>query len=181
VALFGAALLSCAPAGAFECQADSQCSGGRCEADGWCSFPDTRCDSGQRYGEHAGGGLAGECVPVGDTDIGSTSVTTDSTSTPSSTSVDPTASTDPATSSSSSESSGAPPGSCGDGIQGAGEDCDDDNNNDGDGCDNDCTLSGETIWTFIYDGDRTDVARDVAVLGKGYVGVAGDVDDGIPM
>jgi cysteine-rich repeat protein len=181
VALLGAVLLSCAPPGTFECQADSQCSGGRCEADGWCSFPDTRCDSGQRYGEHAGGGLAGECVPIGDTDVGSTGEPMGSTSTPSSTTIDPSASTDPTTSSSSSESSGTPQGICGDGIQDAGEDCDDDNTNDGDGCDNDCTPSGETIWTFTYDGSGTDVARDIVLLGKGYIGVGGDVDDGIPM
>lgn len=180
VALLGLALVSCAPAGTFECQADSQCSGGTCEADGWCSFPDMRCDSGQRYGEHAGGGLANMCVPTGDTDIGSTSEPTSSTSTPSSTTIDPSTSTDPATSSSSSESSGTAPGICGDGIQDAGEDCDDDNRLDGDGCDNDCTPSGETIWTFTYDGPGIDVARDVLALGKGFVGVAGDIDGGIP-
>lgn len=50
----------------FICVSDQQCAGGAapgiCQA-GWCTFEDSECDSGQRYGEHSGGGLAGTCVP----------------------------------------------------------------------------------------------------------------------
>lgn len=35
---------------------------GRCQSSGFCSFPDTGCPSGQRYGEFAGAGLAYDCV-----------------------------------------------------------------------------------------------------------------------
>ena len=35
---------------------------GTCQSDGYCSFPDPACPSGQRYGEHAGGGKASACV-----------------------------------------------------------------------------------------------------------------------
>ena len=50
---------------AFVCSSDDQCGGGFCEADGFCSFEDGECDSGRRYGQFAGGGLAGSCVPDG--------------------------------------------------------------------------------------------------------------------
>ena len=52
---------------------------GTCEPNGFCSFPDTDCPSGSRYGEHAGAGLANTCVePVtADTDPGRRPTTTD--------------------------------------------------------------------------------------------------------
>jgi hypothetical protein len=57
---------ACASPGAFECEADGQCQDGgrlgRCESSGWCSFPDPSCDSGHKYGAHAGDGLASSCV-----------------------------------------------------------------------------------------------------------------------
>lgn len=58
----------CGDAGAFACQGDAQCAaaGGICQPQGWCSFPADACPSGQRFGEHAGGGLAGTCVPEDD-------------------------------------------------------------------------------------------------------------------
>jgi hypothetical protein len=50
----------------FVCLSDAQCShdaqAGVCQPNGFCSFPDEACASGQRYGEHAGRGLAGSCV-----------------------------------------------------------------------------------------------------------------------
>jgi hypothetical protein len=56
----------------FSCQDDAACDGGWCEAQGWCSFADDACDSGRRFGEHAGVGLAGQCVePVGGASSGS--------------------------------------------------------------------------------------------------------------
>lgn len=56
-ALFACA---CSPfgGGEFVCAEDNQCSGGpgagRCEADGRCSFPDSECSTGRRYGGFAG-------------------------------------------------------------------------------------------------------------------------------
>lgn len=65
-AIAGLWLSSCVGGNAFPCEVTSECvDGGRigvCQADGWCSFPDAGCTSGQRYGEHAGDGLAGLCV-----------------------------------------------------------------------------------------------------------------------
>ncbi|MBX7084459.1 MAG: hypothetical protein K1X88_34955 [Nannocystaceae bacterium] len=46
----------------FVCSDDASCSGGVCQANGFCSFPDEDCASMQRYGEHAPSGFAGECV-----------------------------------------------------------------------------------------------------------------------
>ena len=54
----------------FQCTNASDCVldalQGHCEANGHCSFDDSDCDSGRRYGEIAPGSLAGECVPVDD-------------------------------------------------------------------------------------------------------------------
>ncbi|MBX7083244.1 MAG: LamG domain-containing protein [Nannocystaceae bacterium] len=46
----------------FVCEDAAQCEGGQCQADGFCSFPDAACESGQRYGAHAGA-HSGTCVP----------------------------------------------------------------------------------------------------------------------
>lgn len=52
---------------AFECETDEQCDdGGRCELVGHCSYADGECDSGRRFGPHAGD-LAGDCVEMTDT------------------------------------------------------------------------------------------------------------------
>lgn len=60
-------LLGCSTESAYTCSDASMCIvgqvGGVCQATGYCSFPDGTCDSGQRYGEFAGAGLADECVP----------------------------------------------------------------------------------------------------------------------
>ena len=56
---------ACAPDAAFHCASSDQCRDGdlvgACEGTGFCSFPDTHCDSGARY-TAAGGALANECV-----------------------------------------------------------------------------------------------------------------------
>lgn len=56
---------------AFECTDDPSCEDGDlagvCEAEGYCSFPDTVCPSGRRFGELAEGPLAGKCVEGDDT------------------------------------------------------------------------------------------------------------------
>lgn len=59
---------------AFACQSNGACPEGRCEPQGWCSFPDASCSSGHRFGEHAAEGLAGTCVEItaGETEPGST-------------------------------------------------------------------------------------------------------------
>lgn len=56
---------------AFECSDSLQCDpGGVCEAQGHCSYEDVACDSGRRYGPHAGD-LSNQCVPGdGDTTPG---------------------------------------------------------------------------------------------------------------
>jgi hypothetical protein len=50
----------------FACLDDEQCvdgdRSGTCQPNGHCSFDDASCPTGQRYGEHAGKGLAGTCV-----------------------------------------------------------------------------------------------------------------------
>lgn len=56
-------LLGCAPTAAFVCFDDSECGAeGRCEPEGYCSFPDDECASGRRYEPNAGEGLASHCV-----------------------------------------------------------------------------------------------------------------------
>ena len=73
-AVVGALVLSGCPSdGYFVCSTDSECTqamGGRCEANGACSFPDAACDTGRRYGEAGNPQIAGECVPPGG--VGST-------------------------------------------------------------------------------------------------------------
>ena len=73
---------ACSGVVAFECAEDTQCTDGSlqgvCQPTGYCSFPDERCESGQRYGDRAPTGLARRCVPVGEAtdgaaDDGSTS------------------------------------------------------------------------------------------------------------
>lgn len=60
------ALAGCQRVEAFVCAGDGECvdgsRSGTCEESGFCSFPDDGCASGKRFGEWAGGGLAGACV-----------------------------------------------------------------------------------------------------------------------
>ncbi len=69
------ALAGCIPS-TFVCEGDEQCSrteGGRCEANGACSYPTDGCESGRRYSA-LGRSNAGECVPIPDEDpMGSSS------------------------------------------------------------------------------------------------------------
>jgi hypothetical protein len=64
----------CLSTSAFECETADDCRDagvdGRCEPTGFCSFPDDGCPSDHRYGDHAGDGLGGMCVPEGDDTIG---------------------------------------------------------------------------------------------------------------
>lgn len=82
------AALGCRADVPYACDAAQDCvDGGRvgtCEAEGYCSFPDGDCASGQRYAEHAPDDFAGMCTPPDDdpvdlprTDDGSTSGSND--------------------------------------------------------------------------------------------------------
>ncbi len=78
------ACLGCASTDAFLCESDEGCQQGGvhglCQPSGYCSFPDDACASGQRYGEHASGTLAGTCVEPGG-EVGTTELAQASTST----------------------------------------------------------------------------------------------------
>lgn len=96
VALAGSGLLSALAFGCvvspetFACSDDTNCSGGRCESNGYCSFPADECPSGQRFSEHSGP-FSGDCVPNADgTDTTDPTDATDPAST-----TDPTDATDP--------------------------------------------------------------------------------------
>lgn len=79
----------------FACDRDGDCGAqGQCEPTGYCSFVDTACASGRRYGRHAPAALAEVCV-----EVDTTATTTTTTDGPSGTS-----SADPVTT-----STGAPP------------------------------------------------------------------------
>lgn len=55
--------LSCSSGAPFSCQTSDQCGvGGLCQAEGYCSFEDLSCTSGQAYGTLAPPALAGQCV-----------------------------------------------------------------------------------------------------------------------
>jgi hypothetical protein len=58
-------LAACGSSTVFACVSDDQCGAdGRCEASGFCSFPDDACDSGRRYAPLSRDDLAGTCVPL---------------------------------------------------------------------------------------------------------------------
>ncbi|HSK01670.1 MAG TPA: lectin-like protein [Kofleriaceae bacterium] len=64
----------------FRCMSNDQCNpGGTCQAAGYCSFADTGCTSGQRFGDSAGP-FSGECVgeQTGGPDAGTDGPPTDS-------------------------------------------------------------------------------------------------------
>lgn len=60
-------LAACATLGAclrkteFKCTTDTDCSGGFCESTSFCSFADSECADGRRYGDFAGS-LSNTCV-----------------------------------------------------------------------------------------------------------------------
>lgn len=75
----------------FICDQSQQCGdGGICQSNGRCSFPDDTCDSGQRFGDHAGP-ASGECVVVEAATEAATETATATTS-PSGTTTSPTTS-----------------------------------------------------------------------------------------
>ncbi|MCH9685204.1 MAG: hypothetical protein K0V04_27460 [Deltaproteobacteria bacterium] len=66
VAAAGAGLGACLGPSVFRCTTNDNCLSrglqGVCQPTGFCSYPTEDCDSGQRYDEYAGGGLAGACL-----------------------------------------------------------------------------------------------------------------------
>jgi alpha-tubulin suppressor-like RCC1 family protein len=60
--------VGCGNRSPYECTTSDQCVDrgvqGTCEAQGYCSAPDTTCPSGARFEPSAGGGLAGTCVDL---------------------------------------------------------------------------------------------------------------------
>jgi len=79
-------------AGAFACEQSGDCqdgdAAGVCQPEGFCSFPDPDCASGQRFGDHSGR-LSGTCVP-GPQDTTGTSMTTTATASQGEATLDPT-------------------------------------------------------------------------------------------
>lgn len=62
ILLVALASAGCLRSTQFQCSNDTACgASGLCEPSGYCSFPDTDCDSGRRYGDSAGGN-AGQCT-----------------------------------------------------------------------------------------------------------------------
>src|SRR4051812_26706107 len=59
-------VLSCRVGSTYYCDSDPQCllgdARGRCESTGYCSFADSDCSSGRRYGRWAPSSLASACV-----------------------------------------------------------------------------------------------------------------------
>jgi hypothetical protein len=73
--------IACARLDAFVCESSADCSDGSftgvCQPDGYCSFGDASCASGQRYGDHAPGDLAGTCVHTDGTTTGAPAETSE--------------------------------------------------------------------------------------------------------
>lgn len=72
-AVFVGPAAACLPTVVFDCADDHQCEGlaadARCEPVGYCSAPDDACESGRRFHDHAGDGLASTCTPRGGQEI----------------------------------------------------------------------------------------------------------------
>jgi len=121
------------PAKVFTCERSEECTvGGTCQlGTGFCSFTDNNCDSGQRYGDAAGDGLANECVPASVTCGNGT--------------VEQPEECDDANTDVTDDCVDCRFAHCGDGGVRAGiEDCDDGNTADGDACNSIClTCSGD--------------------------------------
>lgn len=168
---------ACLNGGVFQCVDDDGCRDGgalgHCEATGYCSFADARCESGARYSRFASPPLAERCTTPGVADDGSSSgAIADS-----GTQVD----------GDSGDSDGATPdagppavripvvAACGNGYLEAGEICDDGDLVDADGCNADCVPSGTVRWTTLQQGDAggNDYGFALALLPDGNIITAG--------
>lgn len=175
------AQISCSPIGPFACSGDAGCQAdgrdGRCEAVGYCSYPDDTCDSGRRFSGFAAEEFSRGCVlPDGDAATTSDDSTSTSTTNDASTSSSTTLSSSGASTSSDGSSAGETLAQrCGDGVQDPDEQCDDANLEPGDGCSPRCVLSGSVIWERHIEASRgaDDVAHGVAVGVGGELIIAG--------
>lgn len=62
-ALIAGASAGCLRKTEYKCTDSTQCgAGGQCEDIGFCSFADTSCDSGRKYGEFSGSTYSDQCV-----------------------------------------------------------------------------------------------------------------------
>jgi len=172
---------------AFACLESADCSdgamAGTCEPTGWCSFDDPDCESGARYGEHAGGGLAGQCVdPAGTTTDASTSLGSASSTTATTTDATTSSTTEPATTTTTTDDTTDDTGipACGDGDLDPSELCDDGNTTPGDGCSETCVPSGSVIWERQIPGDVGAHGDTLDRFSNGdlAVGFAVELDDG---
>jgi hypothetical protein len=108
----GLALSACVACGdaAFVCAQDADCTAGQagvCQSNGYCSFPDDGCTSGQRYADHSGA-LSSLCVdPEVGTSSASSEVTTGDATVASLTSVPPESSDSVASSDDSADTTSA--------------------------------------------------------------------------
>lgn len=136
VGLVLGALASCVDA-SYRCEDDSECSlasDGRCEAPGYCSYPDDGCESGRRFSRVAGA-LAERCTdPDGGIADGSTS--TGATGDPSG---------------DSGETTTGPSAMCGDAVVEAPEQCDDPDDTLAIGCTETCELAVTMVRLEILD------------------------------
>lgn len=121
--------LGCTMSTSFACSSDDQCIAagieGVCAEAGYCAFPDGECAGGFAYGQHAGEGLAGECL--GDEGTGSTTALQSEPPTPDGGTTSGASTSDEGSSedtSDGSESSGDPDPVCGNGIVEGTEVCD---------------------------------------------------------
>lgn len=182
---------ACAP-GTFACTEASDCRAGlrmgTCELDGWCSFPDDGCPSGARYGDHAGDGLAGECVPPGVVSTGSeegpgptssSGPSTSASTNEATTTGDPGSATSAEVTSDADSESGA--SLCGNGLPDPGEPCDDGNDQVGDGCNPGCIAGGEIVWSVVIDGgpNAFDGAFSLEMFADGELAVGVAQGDGM--
>lgn len=154
IAIAGGVLVgACVDLQPYACGDDDACTSadaGVCEASGHCSYPDAECDSGRRYGDLAGEGLANQCTSVVET----SGTTASSESGPVATIGSTTAGASSSGSAGSSESTGPLPlPVCGDGMVEGDEECDEPDDVDGDGCNTDCVRSGSPRWSAVVASD----------------------------
>lgn len=169
--------------GVFSCTESSQCGEGICEETGRCSFDDDSCESGRRYGDHAGP-LSGSCVTPettnssgGATDSGLSFGPTTVTSGGLETSGTGGAGSGTVGTTPDADATGDPDPVCGDGRLDRGEACDDGNAEEADGCSSDCVASGTVVWSHVRPSDAATLEQysglgvlgeDVVVAGLGF-------------
>lgn len=168
--LFAALLGGCVtPAATFTCDDPGDCPGGRCEVDGFCSFPDSSCASGSRYGDGSGE-LSNACVAAtaicGNDMVEVGEDCEDGNSDATDFCIDCKAA------------------SCGDGqVQLGVEECDDQNADEADGCNNNCLMcpagavtnpdNGHCYWAVEAPDDWSDAAA-ACTVDRGYMVSIGD-------